>query len=240
MIIYGRRSIKEALQNNLDIQKVFVKKNAKNLEKIIFELNRKKIPISFVPLVKLDKLTKGNHQGVVCQVSPIKTKSLEDLDEFLQNSTIVKILILDGVTDTRNFGSIIRNAECFGVDGIIISKTGSAPINDEVVKTSSGAIFNIQIFKVDHLIDAILILKDQKFTILGADEKSMKSLTEIKIEKKTAIILGSEGKGISYSVLKNCDERFKIPITGKIESLNVAVASGIILYAISKASENFN
>ena len=158
MIIYGRRSIKEALQNNLDIQKVFVKKNAKNLEKIIFELNRKKIPISFVPLVKLDKLTKGNHQGVVCQVSPIKTKSLEDLDEFLQNSTIVKILILDGVTDTRNFGSIIRNAECFGVDGIIISKTGSAPINDEVVKTSSGAIFNIQIFKVDHLIDAILIL----------------------------------------------------------------------------------
>ena len=173
MIIYGRRSIKEALQNNLDIQKVFVKKNAKNLEKIIFELNSKKIPISFVPLVKLDKLTKGNHQGVVCQVSPIKTKSLEDLDEFLQNSTIVKILILDGVTDTK-FGSIIRNAECFGVDGIIISKTGSAPINDEVVKTSSGAIFNIQIFKVDHLIDAIL-MKDQKFTILGADEKSMKS-----------------------------------------------------------------
>ena len=224
MIIYGRRSIKEALQNNLDIQKVFVKKNAKNLEKIIFELNRKKIPISFVPLVKLD---------------PIKTKSLEDLDEFLQNSTIVKILILDGVTDTRNFGSIIRNAECFGVDGIIISKTGSAPINDEVVKTSSGAIFNIQIFKVDHLIDAILILKDQKFTILGADEKSMKSLTVIKIEKKTAIILGSEGKGISYSVLKNCDERFKIPITGKIESLNVAVASGIILYDISKTFREF-
>ena len=91
MIIYGRRSIKEALQNNLYIQKVFVKKNAKNLEKIIFELNRKKIPISFVPLVKLDKLTKGNHQGVVCQVSPIKTKSLEDLDEFLQNSTTLKI-----------------------------------------------------------------------------------------------------------------------------------------------------
>ena len=239
MIIYGRRSIKEALQNNLDIQKVFVKKNAKNLEKIIFELNRKKIPISFVPLVKLDKLTKGNHQGVVCQVSPIKTKSLEYLDEFLQNSTTVKILILDGVTDTRNFGSIIRNAECFGVDGIIISKTGSAPINDEVVKTSSGAIFNIQIFKVDHLIDAILILKDQKFNILGADEKSMKSLTEIKIKKKTAIILGSEGKGISYSVLKNCDERFKIPITGKIESLNVAVASGIILYDISKTFREF-
>ena len=204
-----------------------------------FEINRKKIPISFVPLVKLDKLTKGNHQGVVCQVSPIKTKSLEYLDEFLQNSTTVKILILDGVTDTRNFGSIIRNAECFGVDGIIISKTGSAPINDEVVKTSSGAIFNIQIFKVDHLIDAILILKDQKFTILGADEKSMKSLTEIKIEKKTAIILGSEGKGISYSVLKNCDERFKIPITGKIESLNVAVASGIILYDISKTFREF-
>lgn len=239
MIIYGRRSIKEALQNNLDIQKVFVKKNAKNLEKIIFELNRKKIPISFVPLVKLDKLTKGNHQGVVCQVSPIKTKNLENLDEFLQNSTIVKILILDGLTDTRNFGSIIRNAECFGVDGIIISKTGSAPINDEVVKTSSGAIFNTQIFKVDHLIDAIFLLKDQKFTILGADEKSMKSLREIKIEKKTAIILGSEGKGISYSLLKNCDERFKIPITGKIESLNVAVASGIILYDISKAFREF-
>ena len=92
---------------------------------------------------------------------------------------------------------------------------------------------------MDHLIDAILILKDQKFTILGADEKSMKSLTEIKIEKKTAIILGSEGKSISYTVLKNCDERFKIPITGKIESLNVAVASGIILYDISKTFREF-
>ena len=240
MIIYGRRSIKEALQNNLDIQKVFVKKNAKNLEKIIFELNRKKIPISFVPLVKLDKLTKGNHQGVVCQVSPIKTKSLEDLDEFLQNSTIVKILILDGVTDTRNFGSIIRNAECFGIDGIVVSKTGTAQINDETIKSSSGAIFNLPIYKVDHLMDALFLVKDQGFKILAADEKSEKQINGLSLKNKTVIILGSEGKGISPPILKKCDDTFKIALIGKTESLNVSVASGIIMHEISKQNPKEN
>tara|TARA_A100000164_G_scaffold19796_1_gene15922 strand:- start:1689 stop:2408 length:720 start_codon:yes stop_codon:yes gene_type:complete len=235
MIVYGRRSVIEAISSDLEIQKAFIKKNAVNMEKIIFKLNKKNIPISFVPIEKLKKLTSNNHQGIVCQISKIKTFNLNDLDSYLQNKDSSRLAFLDGITDTKNFGSIIRNAECFGIDGIIISKTGSAQINDETIKSSSGAIFNIPIYKVDHLMDAIFLVKEQNFVILGADEKSKKQLKSLKFKNKTIIILGSEGKGISSPVLKKCDETFKIPLLGNIESLNVSVAAGIIMYEISKA-----
>ena len=146
MIVYGRRSVIEALNSDLEIQKAFIKKNAVNMEKIIFELRKKNIPISFVHIEKLKKLTNNNHQGIVCQISKIKTYKLNDLDLYLQNKDSSRLAFLDGITDTKNFGSIIRNAECFGIDGIVISKTGSAQINDETIKTSSGAIFNIPIY----------------------------------------------------------------------------------------------
>ena len=235
MIVYGRRSVIEALSSDLEIQKAFVKKNAFNFEKIIFKLNKKNIPISFVPIEKLKKLTNNNHQGIVCQISKIKTFNFNDLDSFLQNKDSSRLAFLDGITDTKNFGSIIRNAECFGIEGIVISKTGSAQINDETIKSSSGAIFNIPIYKVDHLMDAIFLVKEQNFIILGADEKSKKQLKSVKLENKTIIILGSEGKGISSPVLKKCDETFKIPLSGNIESLNVSVAAGIVMYEISEA-----
>ncbi len=235
MIIYGRRSIKEAIRNEIEIQKAFIKKNAINMEDIIFKLNKKKIPISFVPVEKLKKLTNNNHQGIVCQISKIKTYNLNELDLFLQNKDSCRLAFLDGITDTKNFGSIIRNAECFGIDGIVIAKTGSAQINDETIKTSSGAIFNIPIYKVDHLLDAVFLVKEQNFVILGADEKSKKHLRNLKFNNKIIIILGSEGKGISSPVLKKCDETFKIPLHGNIESLNVSTAAGIIMYEISES-----
>ena len=235
MIVYGRRSVIEALNSDLEIQKAFIKKNAVNMEKIIFKLGKKNIPISFVPIEKLKKLTNNNHQGIVSQISKIKTYNLNDLDLYLQNKDSSRLAFLDGITDTKNFGSIIRNAECFGIDGIVISKTGSAQINDETIKTSSGAIFNIPIYKVDHLLDAIFLVKEQNFIILGADEKSKKQLKSLKFNNKTIVILGSEGKGISSPVLKKCDDTFKIPLQGNIESLNVSVAAGIIMYEISES-----
>ena len=172
MKVYGRRSVIEAIKSDLEIPKAFIKKNAINMEEIIFKLKKKNIPISFVPIEKLKKFTNNNHQGIVCLISKIKTYNLNDLDEFLQNKESCKLIFLDGITDTKNFGSIIRNAECFGIDGIVVSKTGTAQINDETIKSSSGAIFNLPIYKVDHLMDALFLVKDQGFKILAADEKS--------------------------------------------------------------------
>ena len=145
-------------------------------------------------------------------------------------------MILDNITDTKNFGAIVRSSECLGVNGIIISKSGSSPINGDTIKSPSGAIFNLPIYKLDHIKDAIFLFKEKNIEIIGADEKSENSLFNFKFNKKTAIIMASEGKGISKSVLQLCDKTIRIPMKGKIKSLNVSVACGIILVEISKKS----
>ena len=141
---------------------------------------------------------------------------------------------MDGITDTKNFGAIVRSAECLGVDAIIISKSGSSPINGETIKSSSGGIFNLPICKVDHIKDAIYFLKENDFDIIGADEKGPKSLYDYTFELRTALIMGSEGSGINKSILKLCNKSINIPLQGKISSLNVSVATGIILAEIKR------
>lgn len=234
-IIFGKRSVFEALEKSIQIDKVFMDKNSlymDNIKRIIIE---KKIKISFVPVEKLNKLTRKNHQGIIATISPVKTFNLKDLDIAIDNNES-KFLILDNITDTKNFGAIVRSSECLGVNGIIISKTGSSPINGDTIKSSSGAIFNLPIYKLDHIKDAIFLLKEKNVEIIAADEKSENSLFNFKFKKKIAIIMGSEGKGISKSVLQLCDKTIKIPMKGKIKSLNVSVACGIILAEISKKS----
>ena len=234
-IIFGKRSVFEALEKSIQIDKVFMDKNSlymDNIKRIIIE---KKIKISFVPVEKLNKLTRKNHQGIIATISPVKTFNLKDLDIAIDNNES-KFLILDNITDTKNFGAIVRSSECLGVNGIIISKTGSSPINSDTIKSSSGAIFNLPIYKLDHIKDAIFLLKEKNVEIIAADEKSENSLFNFKFKKKIAIIMGSEGKGISKSVLQLCDKTIKIPMKGKIKSLNVSVACGIILAEISKKS----
>ena len=157
--------------------------------------------------------------------------------EILENSIekkATRFLILDNITDTKNFGAIVRSAECLGIDGVIISKTGSSPINGDTIKSSSGAIFNLPIYKLDHIKDAMFLLKEKEIEIIGADEKSNSSIFDFKFSKKTAIVMGSEGKGISKSILNLCDKTLKIPMKGKIGSLNVSVACGIILAELSR------
>ncbi len=234
-IIFGKRSVFEALEKSIQIDKVFMDKNSlymDNIKRIIIE---KKIKISFVPVEKLNKLTRKNHQGIIATISPVKTFNLKDLDIAIDNNES-KFLILDNITDTKNFGAIVRSSECLGVNGIIISKTGSSPINGDTIKSSSGAIFNLPIYKLDHIKDAIFLLKEKNVEIIAADEKSENSLFNFKFNKKTAIIMGSEGKGISKSVLQLCDKTIRIPMKGKIKSLNVSVACGIILAEIQKKS----
>ena len=232
-IIFGKRSVFEALENDIHIDKVFMDKNNLHMDNIKRIIIEKKIKISFVPIEKLNNLTRKNHQGIVATISPVKTFNLSDLEDAIDNNQS-NFLILDNITDTKNFGAIVRSSECFGVNGIIISKTGSSPINGDTIKSSSGAIFNLPIYKLDHIKDAIFLFKEKNIEIIGADEKSENSLFNFKFNKKTAIIMGSEGKGISKSVLQLCDKTIRIPMKGKIKSLNVSVACGIILVEISK------
>ena len=232
-IIFGKRAVFEAIENDIQIDKIFMDRDNQYMDNIKRTIIEKKIKISFVPVEKLNKLSKNNHQGIVASISPVKTLDIQDLENSIEREA-TKFLILDNITDTKNFGAIVRSAECLGIDGVIISKTGSSPINGDTIKSSSGAIFNLPIYKLDHIKDAMFLLKDKEIEIIGADEKSNSSIFDFKFSKKTAIVMGSEGKGISKSILNLCDKTLKIPMKGKIGSLNVSVACGIILAELSR------
>ncbi len=235
VIIFGIRAIIEAVDSDKSINKVFIQRglNNKNGFELIKKLNSKSIEISYVPIEKLNRLTLKNHQGAVATISPIKFLNIEDLSELIESKQKeLSVLILDQLSDVRNFGAIVRTAECSGVDCIIIQSSGSAPVNGDTIKTSSGAIFNVPICKVSHIKDAIFLLKQHEIKIYGASEKSETDLYQTNFGKKQAIIMGSEGKGLSNSVIKLCDSLIKIPLLGKIESLNVSVACGAILYEL--------
>ncbi len=232
-IIFGKRAVFEAIENEVQIDKIFMDRDSQYMDNIKRKIIEKKIKISFVPIEKLNKLSKNNHQGIVASISPVKTLDIQDLENSIEKRA-TKFLILDNITDTKNFGAIIRSAECLGIDGVIISKSGSSPINGDTIKSSSGAIFNLPIYKLDHIKDAMFLLKEKEIEIIGAYEKSNSSIFDFKFSKKTAIVMGSEGKGISKSILNLCDKTLKIPMKGKIGSLNVSVACGIILAELSR------
>ena len=235
VIVFGIRAIIEAVDSNKSINKVFIQRglNNKNGFELIKKLNSKSIEISYVPIEKLNRLTPKNHQGAVATISPIKFLNIQDLSELIESKQKeLSVLILDQLSDVRNFGAIVRTAECSGIDCIIIQSSGSAPVNGDTIKTSSGAIFNVPICKVSHIKDAIFLLKQHEIKIYGASEKSETDLYQTNFGKKQAIIMGSEGKGLSSSVIKLCDSLIKIPLLGKIESLNVSVACGAILYEL--------
>ena len=232
-IIFGKRAVFEAIENDIQIDKIFMDRDSQYMDNIKRKIIEKKIKISFVPIEKLNKLSKNNHQGIVASISPVKTLDIQDLENSIEKKA-TRFLILDNITDTKNFGAIVRSAECLGIDGVIISKTGSSPINGDTIKSSSGAIFNLPIYKLDHVKDAMFLLKEKEIEIIGADEKSNSSIFDFKFSKKTAIVMGSEGKGISKSILNLCDKTLKIPMKGKIGSLNVSVACGIILAELSR------
>lgn len=231
--IFGIHSIEEALASNQDLDKIFIQKDldSEAIVKILIKAKQEKIAISRVPIQKLDKLASGNHQGVVAKISPIDLAKLEDMVEMAFEKTPTPLFVLcDEISDVRNFGAIIRTAECTGANGIIIPKQGSAAINDQTVKTSAGAIFNIPICKTDHLKDAVFFLKSYDVQFVATNEKSKQSVYDVDFKKPTALIMGSEGKGVSNAILKTCDVQAHLPLLGKTDSLNVSVACGVFLY----------
>ena len=232
--IYGIRSVIEAINSSKDIDKVFIQTGLKGalIGKLESLIRKNKINFSYVPTQKLDRLSKKNHQGVIARISPIKFLSMDQFGEKLAAIKNPFVLILDQVNDVRNFGAIIRTAEISGVDGIIIQNSSSAPINSDTIKTSAGAIFNIPICKVNHIKDAIYHLKSIDISIVAASEKANKNVYDVDFTKPVAVIMGSEHRGINKSIINLSDEVVKLPMYGKIQSLNVSVACGVFLYEV--------
>jgi len=232
--IFGIRAIIEAINAGQTLEKIYIQKGLSG--HLFSELNtlikQHNISTSYVPIEKLNHLSKKqNHQGVVGKISAVDFYKLEDI---IANNTKDKplYLLLDQITDVRNFGAILRTAECTGVAAIIIPNQGSAPLNADAIKTSAGAAFKIPICKVNHLLDAIYHLQGEGVQIAGITEKTDQTLYEVDFNKPTALVMGSEHKGISPSILKIVDAKAKLPLFGDIASLNVSVACGVALYEV--------
>ena len=233
--IYGIRTVIEAIRSgDKTIDKIFIQigLTGRLINELEALIRKNKLKSSYVPTQKLNRLSKKNHQGVIARISPIKFYEINQIIEKIEDKKDALILILDQINDVRNFGAIIRTAEVSGVDAIIIQNQSSAPINADTVKTSAGGVFNVPICKVSHIKDAIYHLKSSKIMIIATSEKAEKNIYDLSLKKSLAIIMGSEERGISPSVLKLSDEMVKLPMFGKIESLNVSVASGIFLYEV--------
>lgn len=233
--IYGIRSVLEAIAAQQPINKIFIQKGLqgplfKELEKAVHSSG---LGFSYVPIEKLNRMAKGNHQGVVAQIAPVAFHDFEAMvEKAIGQEGSPLLLLLDQVTDVRNFGAIIRTAECCGVQGIIVPKTGSAPITEDTVKTSAGAAFTVPLAKVDHLKDAIYYLQASGINVVAATEKADQEIYGVDFDRPTALVMGSEEKGISPSILQIVDQKAKLPLRGDIGSLNVSVACGVFLYEV--------
>ncbi len=232
--IYGIHALEEAITANMTIAKIYVQQDNQNnkIQKILQQCSDLGATVSYTPVEKLNKLSKGrNHQGIVATISPIEFLSIEELiSNALHTSTTPIFLLLDQISDVRNFGAIVRSAAAANISGIIIQKKGGAPINADAVKTSAGTIFNMPICKVDHIKDAIFHLQAENIATVAATEKADTSLYAADLTGAFALVLGSEGRGINPSVLKMCDTQIAIPIASQVDSLNVSVACAIVLF----------
>lgn len=243
-LIFGRHPLLEALKAGRGFEKIMMLKESRSNElKEINKLARDKgIQVQFVPVQKLNTYTRKNHQGVIGLASLIPYYDIQDvLMQVYDNGQIPLFLLLDQVTDVRNFGAIARTAECLGVNAIILPAKGSATINAEAMKASAGALHNIAVCKVNSLKDAIDLLKLNGIKTMAADIETENLLPKVDLTGPIALILGSEGDGVSNAVLKQVDEVFTIPMIGKTESLNVSVSAGMVLYeAIRQRSADTN
>ena len=235
-IIYGIRPIIEAIKAGVEIHKIWLLQNKKNqlFKEVESYASTKKIELLFTSNKKLDKLSGKIHQGALAQIKPFELVDFNHLLKENDKKKNLTYLLLDGITDVRNFGAIFRSALATDVTGIIVPENNSASINSDTIKASAGAIFYIPVSKVNHLNDAIYELKARKFEIVGLEEKSGVNIFDENFNQKTVLILGSEGKGINKSTLNIVDKKVSIPMKGEIKSLNVSVACGISLYHISK------
>jgi 23S rRNA (guanosine2251-2'-O)-methyltransferase len=232
-MLFGIRATMEAIKSGKEIEKVLIRKGLTGrLYQDLFDLIRDEgIEYQFVPAEKINSLNQKNNQGVVTLIAPISYHEVEDvIPQIITSGKVPLILILDQITDVRNFGAIARSAECAGVDAIIIPFKNSAKITPDSIKTSAGALYQIPVCRVQNLKSLTRDLKKEGIRIVASTEKAEKYYTEADLTLATAIIMGSEDTGIDEALLRLADEQVKIPILGQIESLNVSVAASLMIY----------
>jgi 23S rRNA (guanosine2251-2'-O)-methyltransferase len=232
-MLYGIRSVIEAIEAGRELERIFIQKGLKGeLIKELYQLlPNLKVPVSTVPIERLNKFTRKNHQGVVAFLSPIKYQPFEELvTSVFESGEAPFFLVLDRITDVRNFGALSRTAEACGVHAIIIPTKNAAQVNADAVKTSAGALNTLPVCRVEKLEDAVRHLKASGLSTIACSEKGNQTLLDAKIELPVALILGSEEDGISPELLKLSDQICSIPMKGKIASLNVSAAGAIFMY----------
>ena len=240
-MVFGIRAVIEAIQADKEVDKILVKRDLQgDLSKELFEgLRGREIPVQRVPAERLDRLTRKNHQGVIAFMSAVTFQSLEDIIPFVyEQGKDPFIVLLDGVTDVRNFGASARTCECAAVDAVIIPARGSVSVNADAMKTSAGALHTLPVCREQNLRATLQYLKDSGFRIVAATEKGDYDYTKADYTGPMCIIMGAEDTGVSYENLALCDEWVKIPMLGTIESLNVSVAAGILIYEAVKQRNN--
>lgn len=231
--IFGIRPVIEAIEAGKEIDKVLLRKDLQGeLAKELFEvIHRYGIVTQRVPADKIDRITRKNHQGVLAILSAVSYDSLENLvPRLYEEGKMPFLVILDGVTDVRNFGGIARSAECAGAHGLITPLKNSAPVNSEAMRSSAGALSRIPVCRVGSIRNTVKALQAEGFQAVAATEKSRKLIYDADLRKPTVIIMGSEDTGISKEVLKLCDEQLAIPLIGAVESLNVSAAAAVMLF----------
>lgn len=232
--IFGIRPVIEAINAGKQLDKVMIKNGLEGelIQELKDLLRKRKIFAQYVPAEKLSSITTQNHQGVIAFAAQIEYYELEDVVNaaLVDTKRTPLFLVLDGVTDVRNFGAIARSAECAGVNAIIVPAKGSAQINADALKASAGALHFIPVVKVSSLRTAIFYLRDSGIQIVASTEKAKNMMYKVDMTIPTAIIMGSEDRGISSENLKFADELIKVPLSGQIDSLNVGVASALVLF----------
>lgn len=237
LMVFGIHPVAEAIQSGKEMDRVFLQKGLSGpassaLRKLMRENDIRPVE---VPIEKLNRLTRSNHQGVVAFITEVSYQRLSDVVPMLfETGKDPVIVMLDRITDVRNFGAICRTAECFGVGAVLIPERGGAPANGDAMKASAGALSRISVCREHNLKEALEYLKDSGFTVIGCSEKGSATLFEVSLSGPICIIMGSEEDGISPEYLKRCDMVAKIPMRGSVSSLNVSVATGMILYEWSR------
>ncbi len=236
-LIYGIRPVMEVINENKDIDKILLQKGARgDMFRELFQLIRERnIPFQYVPIEGLNRFTGGNHQGVICFISSVVYQSVYDIIPMIyEDGKVPFLLYLDKITDVRNVGAIVRSAECAGVHAIIIPSTHSAQLNEDAVKTSSGALHKIPICRHDNPKEVLSYVKECGITLVGCTEKAKELFFEQNYTQPLCLVMGNEGVGISPEILSLCNTRVRIPMMGSLESLNVSVATGIMLFEVVK------
>ncbi|MEL6673378.1 MAG: 23S rRNA (guanosine(2251)-2'-O)-methyltransferase RlmB [Bacteroidota bacterium] len=241
-MIYGLHPVEEALQAGQAIEKILLKKegNVNRFDEIRQGARNQQVPVQMVPEAKLRRmLPQANHQGVVALMSPVQFHELEDIILDLQERERNPLmLMLDGISDVRNFGAIVRTAECLGAHALVIPTQRSAALNADAIKVSAGALYHLPICRSGHLADAILLLQAYGIQCVACTEKAGASIFEVNFSGPTCLILGSEDKGISNSLLKKANYSVKIPLQGQVNSLNVSVAAGMFMLEVARQRDH--